>query len=311
MRSIVPRSLRLTLVALGLAVTVYGVVILTGGWIGDRKGPSATADVRGTVAHLRAGSFNVNALPLGLAADTESRLRKMPAELRRLDLGVIGLQEVWTPDARKVLAEGLASSHTTCRSNRGGLLLLSQYPIREEEFTPFPRHPGMPIVEALAGKGALSAILDLPVGPLRVIVTHLCAYAADARDAQVEFLVSVVLPTRTDIPTLVLADLNLWATEDRRTLTAGYASILARGFADANPPRRTASEELDPGRPTFHGWPRTAADAATYPDHIFFRSGVGLGIVATGFRIVMDTPDSALSDHDMLLAEFDFRAGGR
>jgi len=226
----------------------------------------------------------------------------MPAALRALDADVICLQEVWVPRARALLKRALSARYTATRSAAGGLMVFSRFPIVTERFIRFPYVPGMSLIEGIVGKGLLEVQLETRLGPIRVIDAHLASGDTVGRNGQLRFLLAKV---GRDLPLVVAADTNFWKVW-QGALTPEYKSVLAAGWLDAAPPRLTQDGCFDAGAPTRPGWPRGRRDAwgPTFPDHIFYAPAAGVTLRVVGFRQALNTPQTALSDHNALVAEF-------
>jgi endonuclease/exonuclease/phosphatase family metal-dependent hydrolase len=228
----------------------------------------------------------------------------MPAAIRALDPDVVCLQEVWTARTRAALVEALGPDLSAAQSDRGGLLLLSRWPIREEAFTPYPVTEGLSVVERLAGKGVLDVVVETPAGPLRVVSTHMVAFDVTSREAGLPVLLEVVA-RRPDLPLVLAGDFNLRRlASDHDALSPSYRRLLDAGCTDAAPPRRSEDggwEELDN---THVGWPRREGDAGWWrPDHVLFRSAEDAELRLVACRMALHTPETALSDHNLMLAE--------
>ncbi len=236
-----------------------------------------------------------------LAPDLPRRIAAMPEALRGLDADVICLQEVWTSDVRGVLVDGLAPAYAATPGARGGLLVLSRFPIEAERFTRFPYVRGSSLVETLAGKGRLDVVVRTPLGRVRVVDSHLAAGDVMARNAELRVLLDH-LPR--DLPLVVGADTNFWSVWQGE-LTSEYESVIAAGLEDANPPRVLPNGRLDPGAPTRPGWPRPEGDpwGRSYPDHVFYAPGGGIDVRVVAYRQAFDAPEDALSDHDAQVVE--------
>lgn len=270
--------------------------------------PRAAADVRKAPSriNLRVGCFNAWLIPL-IATDRSDRLARMPAALRALKMDVLCLQEVWTAGDQRALAKALKKQFPHVLRGGGGLMLLSRHPIVQRTWKAFPHFKGLPLQEQLARKGILDAVLETPVGRVRVVTSHLAlAFGKDnPRTKQLAFLLRRLAKQR-DLPLILAADLNTWPVEHGR-LTSDYKAVLRAGLTDAKPPQRSAQGRYDPGLPTRIGWPRPAIKPLRgyyYPDHVFFRATQAQTLRLGRFQLVLDEKRTALSDHNLLLADF-------
>lgn len=252
---------------------------------------------------LRVATFNVWLIPL-FSEDRRRRMERLPAALRALELDVLCLQEAWLSTDQEKIAAALRTTFPHAVRAQGGLMLLSRFPVLASRFIPFPRYKGLSVPEMLANKGLLDAVLQTPGGNLRVVTAHLAlTFGPDnPRSKQLQFLIRHVKDKR-DLPLVMPADLNTWPV-DKGLLTDDYRDLLRPGLIDANPPVRRHDQKWDPGRPTRFEWPRTAGEKdGWYPDHILLRSGRGGTLAVRAFAMALDTPKTALSDHNLLHAD--------
>jgi endonuclease/exonuclease/phosphatase family metal-dependent hydrolase len=227
----------------------------------------------------RLASLNAWGVPFSRAI--EERMGRLPAALVALEPDVVCLQEVWLAADRERVAAGLGAGWRVAPASGGGLLLAARHPIAEDLFTPFPAFEGLSVVERMARKGWLEAVVDLPAGRVRVVTTHL---AFDGpRHLQLEVLAKA-LAARTDLPTVLAGDLNLRASEPPVT------TLLGAPWRDARPEGDLA--------PTRVGWPRTGRPGGWAPDHVRVR-----GLRVLRFALALDAPETALSDHNLLLVD--------
>jgi endonuclease/exonuclease/phosphatase family metal-dependent hydrolase len=224
-------------------------------------------------------SYNAWGVPL--SQELERRWQRLPAALAALEPDVICLQEVWLPSQHEALAAGFKDRYHVARAAGGGLFLASRFPLRDESFTPFPAFEGLSIVERIARKGWLEAVVEAPGGPVRVVTTHLALEGP--RHLQLDVLLAH-LEGRRDLPLVLAGDLNTAASDPT------FARLTAQGFVD---PRGGAIEP-----PTRVGWPRRGGAGGWSPDHVLLR-----GLRAARFRLALDTPESALSDHNLLAVD--------
>jgi endonuclease/exonuclease/phosphatase family metal-dependent hydrolase len=263
---------------------------------GDRPAPPG--------AIVRVASYNVWGLPLEFAQETESRMARLPDALRSFDADVICLQEVWVPTHRAKIAEALAPAYQAAKSTLGGLMVLSRLPITEERFTPYPQPPDLSVVERLANKGVLEVTVETAAGPLRVLTTHMVAFNRKAREEGLPTLVKAI-EASPERPLVLAGDLNIdRLTERQSTLSASYRRILETGCVDCDPPVRLEDGVFGEKPNTHIGWPRQKDDIGWWrPDHILVRSGEKTAVSVVSARMALDTPETALSDHNLMFAE--------
>lgn len=176
---------------------------------------AAAGGVEPPVQRLRLLSLNTWLLPPPLAPLVPERVARLRDLLRRLDPDVVALQEVWRCEELRALVAALPGFHWAASGNefynRGGLLLLSRWPLAAVTFTPFPVTPRHSAVELAGGKGMLRARLHTPAGPLDIIDTHLYAATSEAEQDLVEaqFLLLRETARAASAPLVVAGDLNL------------------------------------------------------------------------------------------------------
>ncbi len=305
---------RILLVA-GLAslVAAGGAILLSS--LGGATSPRHDPPPAPPAARLRVVSFNVWGLPLGAAADLETRLARMPAALRALDADVICLQECWTVPVRDALIAGLAPEWSPAHAAGGGLVLLSRLPLSDARFTPYPPAPHLSLLEKLAGKGILEATVATASGPVRVLDTHCTAFDHPSRDVQIRHFLSATLGGEPDLPLLLVGDMNLHPVlagpDGAESFDPVYAAVLSAGFEDARPPVREQDGRFElPAPGTWGGWPRPESDdearqAGASIDHVFARGGGGRGFHVLATRVELWSRRTALSDHNLLLADLE------
>jgi endonuclease/exonuclease/phosphatase family metal-dependent hydrolase len=250
---------------------------------------------------LRVASWNVWMLPFASAQISE-RLARIPDAIRAHDPHVICLQEVWTPTARASIAQALSPRWTASPVVGGGLLLLARVPIEDVRFVPFEAAPGLSAVERFARKGWIEATVTTDAGPVRIVNTHLALAFGDGtpRTIQLTQLLDA-LAERDDLPLVLAGDLNTPSVRGA-VLDPDYVRVLDAGFVDANPPRRDGHTWVR-GAPTRQGWPRWPGRHGWDPDHVLVRSGSTRVVTIAGFHVANATPETALSDHDMLVVD--------
>ena len=252
---------------------------------------------------LRAATLNVWALPV-VSQDLHERSKRVGPALARFQPDVICLQEVYDPCMRRRIASDLCPSWRPTTVDSPGLMILSRHPLRSVCYTPFPPVPNLSLVERLARKGILEAVVETPAGPARVVTTHLALDfgPGNARSAQLRFLLEH-LDRKRDLPLLMPADLNTPPVWDD-VLTDDFKAILARGYRSADPPTFDGTRHL-PGSYTRVGWPRPRrVTRAFWPDHILFRDGATTPVTLVSFGVALADRKTAVSDHNLLLADF-------
>lgn len=258
---------------------------------------------------MRVASYNAWIMPFG-SVDMFGRTKRMGPAILALEADVVCLQEVWYEDAATALSIMLSPRLPHSIIGGGGLMTLSRWPIVHMEFVPFDEHPGNSMVERLAKKGWLRTVLMTPLGPVEVVNTHLVweghrteiPREERVHQAQVQALVRA-LTQHKDHPTILCGDLNHRAIANDKP-TEDFAQWLASGFVDSAPTGPDSHGHWATRARTRVGYPRDPGipPRGGDPDYILIRSGAGVDIAATSFRQSLDTPETALSDHNLLLA---------
>lgn len=227
--------------------------------------------------------------------DVRPRLRTLARVLGAYD--VVLLQELMLRRNVGLVGGGFAYRH--CRGRplvRGGLAVLSRWPMERCAFTRFP-YAGPARGEWLMRKGALTAVVRTPEGRLTVVTTHLSAnrdgdWSAGNRweavqRAELARLAGVVAGTAG--PLIVAGDFNL---------PQGSAPL--REFADAHGLADLRAGEDGPTYRPTPSWPSPPA-----LDHVLAR-----GLTAARARLVLQDaaalPDGRrafLSDHYGIAAD--------
>lgn len=214
------------------------------------------------------------------------------------------LQEVWVDRHRNQLARALKDKLPHEIQSQGGLMVLSRLPILWSKFTPFPTHEALSFVEKMAGKGLLEVVVETESGPVRVVASHLSldrSRGAKGHAAQLDFLIER-LRHDTETPTVICADLNMAAARGG-VITDRYQQLLDAGFRAAKHPERTPEGRYLRRPTTREGWPRTGRRGWD-PDYVLYRAGKNLDVSVGRFEIALDTAKDALSDHNLLVADF-------
>ena len=260
---------------------------------------------------LRVASYNAWLLPFA-SDDLIGRTAQMGPALRALEADVICLQEVWYQDSADAIRGALASRLHFGIVAGGGLVTLSRWPIIGTEFIPFDEHPEMSMIERFAKKGWLVTVLMTPVGPIEVINTHLVWEGRNDKSkeqrvhwAQLQALNRAVAHRR-EHPTIVCGDLNHRAIADGKP-TDEFSLWLGNGFVDAAGSRPDGEGRWTTRARTRVGYPRGPhiAPRGGDPDYVLTRAGRQVAIVAKAFRQALDTADTALSDHNLLLVDLE------
>jgi endonuclease/exonuclease/phosphatase family metal-dependent hydrolase len=246
----------------------------------------------GAATEVRLLTFN--ALMRG---DVRPRLRALGAVLAQSDHDLVCLQEVLLRGHATLLRRlaGQYGHHAWSGAVllRGGLVLLSRWPIRTARFVQYPRTgPGRP--EYLMRKGAQLAVVETPGGPLSVVNTHLSAnrdgdWSAANRYTHVARAELRHLAGALDqaLPTVAAGDFNL--PRDSAALTGFLATT---GLSDV-----PAGDTQPTYRPTPR-WPNPPA-----LDHVLVRSAPERALSAQARVVLRDRVTLAgarqgyLSDH--------------
>jgi len=238
-----------------------------------------------------------NTLMRNRAAD---RLRALAGELERSDFDIVCLQEVmWRSHYRLLRRLSPSYRYGACSGTallRGGLVLLSRWPIVEHSFHRYPiTGPVRP--ELLMRKGAQVATVAIADARLTVINTHLSANPTDdwsnespytrVQAVELTCLARLVASVAAETPVVVAGDLNVPRS------STGFAALLAHaGLQD------TMAGYAGPTyRPTA-GWPNPPA-----LDHVLVRTPRDRAVEATA-QLVFERPvqlaggrETYLSDH--------------
>lgn len=232
--------------------------------------------------------------------DVPARLRALGAVLDRSEYDIVCLQEVmFRRNARLIRRAAPAYRHVVCSGTvllKGGLVLLSRWPISRWRFVPYPM-TGPVRGEFFMRKGALLASVTTPDGELVVVNTHLSANRDDdwsptnryTRIAAAELarLTELIAAVGPSLPVAVVGDLNI--PRDSAVLadfiaTAGLRDILAGDQ-----------------RPTYRPTPRWPSPPAL--DHVLVRAAAGETLTGGADLVFQDKVTLAdgrqayLSDH--------------
>ncbi|MFI7541944.1 endonuclease/exonuclease/phosphatase family protein [Actinoplanes sp. NPDC049599] len=220
-----------------------------------------------------------------MRGDVRRRLHALGALLRQSEYDIVCLQEVAFRRHADLLrrAAGRYGHHAWSGAVllRGGLVLLSRWPVRGARFTRYPRL-GPVRAEYLMRKGAQLAVVETPDGPLVVANTHLTAnhdndwsprnrYTPIAR-AELGHLAAALAAADPALPAVVVGDLNV--PRDSVALagflaTTGLTDVLA---GDPEPTFRPTARWPDP--PAF--------------DHVLVRPAPGRPLPARAWPVFPD-----------------------
>lgn len=275
-----------------------------------QSSPTAPSSSSSNSVPLRVASYNAWLLPFG-STGFLVRARQMGPAIDKLEPDLVCLQEAWYTDATEAIRISLSPRLPYSIIAGGGLATISRWPILWSEYVPFADHPKLSMVERFAKKGWLLTIIGTPLGPVQVVNTHFVwegrrgegAREERAHWAQLTAL-DEALRHRKTLPTILCGDLNHRAIEGS-TPTPEFSRWLASGFFDAASPNPDPDGRWTPRARTRVGYPRgpNTPPRGGDPDYILFRSGSRFTLSAKAFRQALDTPETALSDHNLLLAE--------
>lgn len=267
----------MSLVRPGFRAPALCALLLVSFTLGLHAQASAPRDVKDpgpATPHLRILSYNIHhgagnetcATPPA-SGDCGLNLRRIADIVRDSGADIVGLQEVdrfWQrsglADQPKALAEmlgmfpcfganlKLSPESGSAHPREYGTLLLSRYPLRGCTNTPLPRAD-----EKNEQRGLLSAEVQTPGGPLRVLVTHLSIVPED-RALQTKALLRAVQALA--LPTVLMGDMNAQPTEIGflpllRQMTDSFAipgielSGAPSGFTFPCHPRRAPVRRID------------------------------------------------------------------
>jgi endonuclease/exonuclease/phosphatase family metal-dependent hydrolase len=195
--------------------------------------------------------------------DVRPRLRLLGPRLEQGGYDVVCLQEVMyrrNANLIRALAPGLRHpAYTGSVLLKGGLVVLSRWPIVAREFTPYPRAgPARP--EFLMRKGALITTIATGGGEVVVVNTHLSARLDDRFTAvlrsEFDHLAARLAAFDPATPLVVAGDLNVSRT-----------SALLTGFLTATGLRDVLAGDTRPTYRPAPDWP-----SPTALDHVLVRA---------------------------------------
>lgn len=259
---------------------------------------------------LRVSTLNVWALPGFISTRVTERIPAIVDRVAELSVDVAAFQEVWTPRARRLLAEqgreaGLRPAWPADASP-GGLFVLTRLPVRRTSFTRYAL-AGLPQrlqhADYYGRKGFAEVELATSAGPLVVIVTHLHARYSDPdgydeylgmRSAQVAQLAAFI--RAVEVPCIALGDFNF--REDGPEYSA-LTSVT--GLLDAAAARDQRRPTSLPGNP-YHGVGHHAEERI---DYVFTGADVLVHDIQREFDqpLVFGEEPGAYSDHAGLVAD--------
>jgi sphingomyelin phosphodiesterase 2 len=244
------------------------------------------------------------------------------AALAQMHLDIVGLQELYSEDDRRLVMAGAASDglvHTRYFPSGAigsGLLMLSRFPIQEASFLRF-RLNGRPQEllrsDYYAGKGVARLRLETPLGPLDAYDTHLVAgYGEIGSDiyyyhrlAQAYELARYIATQSQEVPVIVTGDLN--TTPDRLPYRACTAlGQLTDSFWMAHPE--------DAGITVTTDIPYVLVHAPERIDYVLYREGPGdtLRVLSSEVTLKTAPPGAgilAYSDHYGVCTTFEWVTG--
>lgn len=274
---------------------------------------------------LRIMTYNVWSLP-GPISPRKERLYEIRTWLERFQpADVISIQEAFTPEARRVFSNvkgypyvihGVGPFPESSRPVGDGLMMISRYPIRDQDRAELPQCTG---TDCLAQKGILFATIELPNGRLMEVAnTHFNAggneESRQVRITQSYFLKNFLEFRPRDRLQVVAGDFNLdrfgqdyermrnlLQMEDLFTL----ALTRSNGLSFPKSP-----EDGQTFNPRVNWWARASGPISSAPDHIWarLRDAFDWSFSLTGVSVDRPLSEKAngpkdLSDHFPLSAE--------
>lgn len=190
------------------------------------------------VTGLRVATYNIHS---AVGLDRRHDLARIIRVINELEADIVGLQEVaGSPDAdaMQLIADAcgysaVAGPNIVRHRSRFGNLLLSRPPVLDYRLLDLS-------VGAREPRGAIEARIEVPDGPLRVMVTHLGLRRGERR-MQLARLRAVV--SADEIPSVVLGDFN--APTRRELQRAGFGGRQALGLAPRSFPSNVPVLALD------------------------------------------------------------------
>lgn len=266
----------------------------------------ARSDAARAPGRVRIATYNTWLLPVA-SMELGTRREQMPQALAALDLDILCLQEVWQASDRESLAAALAPHFPHAAASTGGLLILSRWPVVSRAFEKLPAGAGLGLVEQIAGKGILEAVVRTPTGTLRILNTHLALangpVAKAAWREQLDHLLAYAAGRR-EIPVVIAGDLNIRTVDNLKPSPAYRLLTEQYKLNDADPHRVSPEGHLAERDHTRVGWPRNSGLLYHWaPDVILYWGAPHLGVSRIGSGRALETPTTALSDHNLVWAE--------
>ncbi|MFC2176315.1 endonuclease/exonuclease/phosphatase family protein [Bacteroidota bacterium] len=201
---------------------------------------------------ITVGTFNAAILKMKVAGKnfeptplTIERLHEIPNQLRKLDVDILGIQEVYEEENKLYLIDELKSEFPYCiyyqkrrKKSVGlpnGLMFLSKIPILASQFTLYHRNP---LTEKImADKGILT--VELMVGSKRITITNTHTTvggglyhtesdkANSVRNKQIQQAIQITRSTKSLIE-IILGDFNAGPNVS----AINYQLLLDSGFVD-------------------------------------------------------------------------------
>jgi len=270
---------------------------------------------------IRVATLNAWAPPEPLARDVSYRIQAIGEKLPDYHVDAIAFQEVWTAEARRELFRagvraGLVHAWAgegrswLPGTQRGGLLVLSRWPIEEVRFEAFAvrGEPERAVtnLEYLSGKGFVRLTLGTPDGPVGLINTHL--HAGHRRQAhhyiphRAAQAIQVAAGSASDqIPLVAVGDFNFREGEADYRILRGLLSL------------RDVAVELDRREnTTLTSNPYRNGRNDRRKDFVFVRDGAHVGLSTRRIERIFDDPlaiggrEGAYSNHAGLVADLAF-----
>jgi endonuclease/exonuclease/phosphatase family metal-dependent hydrolase len=245
----------------------------------------------------------------------ERRLPLVIEGLRALTPDVIALQEVRqitdkVPNTAETIAAALGMSchfeiATPWGGGEEGLALLSRFPIGERMMRELPH--ATPEERRIV----VGATFDTPAGAFSAFTTHLTYRLADGqkREDQVVAAEALVAATRSELPKVLMGDLNATPDADEIRWLAGLRSVTGQRvfYQDAWRAIHGDAPGITWSRANTHAHKLAWLTLDRRIDYIFVtaqrRDGRG---VVRDCRVVLDTPDAEgcfPSDHFAVMAD--------
>lgn len=287
-----------------VAVLAVACALVLGSSTACRASGAADTAVFGgdepAVTTLRVLNYNAWLMPFASAERVPRRDAMVPV-LAGMAPDVLCLQEVWLLRDAVALRDAFESTLPYSAIGGGGTMLLSRYPFADERFVEFDADDELSFAERMAGKGMLEARIVTPAGPVVVLTTHLVfdrREGVSTHERQVRQLIERVRPEGdlgADTPVIVCGDLNLPSQRDG-VITRDYERLVDEARLQPSLPL--------PRPPTRLGWPRGERRRGWDPDYVMYRGGREIAVAVEAAALALDTPETALSDHNAILVDF-------